>query len=178
MHTPAFQLIPFDADSPYLPQAARVYARIWQRGEDWAIGLFARQARYPDFHGLVAVAEGAVVGMGFGARSEPGQWWHDKVAARMGAGTPALQDAWTLVELGVLAELRGRGIGGALHDRLLAIHPCPRVLLSTQVENARARRMYEARGWQYLHPGFAFEPGNQPFVVMHRELGSGAYASQ
>ena len=60
-----------------------------------------------------------------------------------------------------------------LLEALLKNQPCPRVLLSTEVANAGARRLYERNGWQYLHPGFVFTPGQQPFAVMGRELNSG-----
>lgn len=149
----------------------RVYTETWGREWEFSHAFVSRYTGYPDFRGLVAVAEGAVVGMGFGARSEPGQWWHDRVAAQVGAGHPALRDAWALVELAVLPSHRGRGIGGALHDALLAAQPCPRTLLSTEATNSGARALYERRGWHYLHPGFAFVAGQPPYVVMHREEG-------
>jgi ribosomal protein S18 acetylase RimI-like enzyme len=114
-----------------------------------------------------------VVGMGFGARSEPGQWWHDAVAAQVGSDHPALEDAWVLVELAVLPEHQGRGIGSALHDAILAAQPCARTLLSTELTNMRARAMYESRGWRYLHPGLVFSEGQPSYVVMHREGASG-----
>jgi ribosomal protein S18 acetylase RimI-like enzyme len=134
--------------------------------------FFTRYAALPDYHGLAALRQGALVGFGFGARSLPGQWWHDRVAAQVGMEHPALQDAWTLVDLAVAPEVRSRGIGSALMEALLAAQPCPRALLSTEVSNAGARRLYERHGWRYLHAGFAFNPGEQPYVVMRRELAS------
>ncbi|MGH2503133.1 MAG: hypothetical protein ACRDID_11515 [Ktedonobacterales bacterium] len=32
------------------------------------------------------------------------------------------------------------------------------------------KRYYERHGWSELHLGFVFKPGDQPFVVMRREL--------
>jgi ribosomal protein S18 acetylase RimI-like enzyme len=72
--------------------------------------------------------------------------------------------------LAVIADQRGRGIGGRLHDALLAAQPCPRVLLSTGVHNRRARAMYERRGWYYLHEGFD-PPGEAgSYVIMGKDL--------
>lgn len=162
-------LAPFEASSPLLEAAVRVYAGTWGRAWDFSHSFITRYAGHPDFRGYVALHEGAAVGMGFGHRSLPSQWWHDAVAARVGPEHPALHKAWVLVELAVLAPQRGHGIGGLLHDTLLGAQPLPRALLSTEVTNARARRMYEQRGWQYLHSGFPFAAGQPRFAVMHRE---------
>jgi ribosomal protein S18 acetylase RimI-like enzyme len=67
---------------------------------------------------------------------------------------------------------RNRGIGTALLEILLASQPCPRALLSTEVANAGAHRLYERNGWRYLHSGLVFTPGQQPFAVMGREINS------
>ncbi len=167
----AIAIHPYTAESPLFGGAVRAYAATWER--DWLLAreFMARYARYPDFRGFVALASArSVVGMGFGTRSAPGQWWHDAVAAQIGADHPALQDAWVLVELAILPTYQGRGIGGRIHDALLAGQPCPRTLLSTEVANLRARTMYERRGWRILHAGFAFTVGQPPFMVMHREI--------
>jgi GNAT superfamily N-acetyltransferase len=170
--SPAIRLVPFTRESAALEDALRVYARVWpERDRDEARENFVRYAGYEGFRGLVAfVGEGAV-GVGYGARSVPGIWWHDQVTPRLGAGHPALQDAWRLVELAVVEGRRGLGIGGRIHDALLAAQPCPRALLSTGVANVRARAMYERRGWYYVDPAFDFPGQPHPYAIMGKELG-------
>src|SRR5690349_1257608 len=169
-----YALEPFDAASPYLDEVARIYLEAFGSDEDAIRAFIARYANtLPDWRGYVALIGMHVAGMGFGTRSLPGQWWHDRVATEIGADHPALQDAWVLVDLAVRTAYRNRGIGGMLLETLLTNQPCPRALLSTEVADAGARRLYERNGWRYLHPGFVFTPGQQPFVVMGREISSG-----
>lgn len=164
------ELRPLNGGTPEMEGAIRVFMNTWKRSRGEVVPFFRQHQSYPDYCGLVAVVNGDVAGMAFGTRSEPGQWWHDKVAAHVGYDHPALQDAWVLTEFAVAAPYRDHGVGSLIHDALLEMQPCPRVLLSTGVDNSRARAFYEHRGWQYLHPGFVFYPGDRPFVIMHKEL--------
>jgi ribosomal protein S18 acetylase RimI-like enzyme len=164
---------PLQPGAPTFDDAVRLYLATWPGEQEEEIrGFFTRYAALPDYHGFVALRDGgAAVSFGFGARSLPGNWWHDKVAAQVGAEHAALRDAWVLVDLATAPAERGHGVGGALLAALLAAQPCARALLSTQVSNTGARRLYERHGWSELHPGFVFKPGDEPFVVMRRELG-------
>jgi ribosomal protein S18 acetylase RimI-like enzyme len=163
-------LEPFGPDSIWFPGAVGVYARTWDRNWHKAWISMSQFSRYPQHRGLVALDGETVVGMIFGHRSLPGQWWHDRVAAQVGREHPALRDAWVVVELAVLPAYRNRSIGLQLLEALLDQQPCSRAILSTQVANAGARRFYERLGWTYLHPGFIFADGQPPFVVMCKEL--------
>jgi GNAT superfamily N-acetyltransferase len=125
--------------------------------------------RLPGFRGLVAVAEGVVAGVAWGTRTGPGEWLHDRVAAQLGAGHPALHDAWLLNILAVRPASQRQGIGTALHDALLAAQPCPRTLICTRVENGTARAMYERRGWRYFEPPCLVDTGSGQIVVLRRE---------
>jgi GNAT superfamily N-acetyltransferase len=167
---PGVIFAPLRAGASWFDDAVRLYCAIWPDDADEVTAFFTRYARMLDYHGMVAVRDGRLVGFGFGVRSLPGNWWHDKVAEQVGIEHPALRDAWCLVDLAVAPGERGRGIGGALMEALLAAQPCSRALLSTEVENAVARRLYERHGWTYLHPGFAFYEGNPPYTIMRREL--------
>jgi ribosomal protein S18 acetylase RimI-like enzyme len=164
-------LVPYTQGAPLLETALEVYTRVWpERDRDDAREGFTRYAGYDDFHGIVALRGATPVGVGYGARSSPGVPWHDLVSAELGGDHPALQDAWRLVELAVVAEARQCGVGGRIHDALLAARHCSRALLSTAVANQRARAMYERRGWHYVVE--AFQPAGEPhpYVIMGREL--------
>ena len=168
---PPFTLEPFDASSPTLDEVIHVYLEVFG-GEDEGVREFITRyaTALPDWRGYVARVGDQVAGMGFGTRSLPGQLWHDKVAEQVGGEHPALQGAWVLVDLAVRPAYRNRGIGAAIMNALLASQPWPRALLSTEVANAGARRLYTRTGWRLLHPGFVFISGQQPYVIMAREL--------
>ena len=63
-----------------------------------------------------------------------------------------------------------RGIGGTLHDAILENLDSPTALLSTQVDNERARALYRGRGWRVVVEQLRFTPGGTPFCVMARDL--------
>ena len=167
---PGITLAPLAAGSPWLADVVQLYRATWPDGADAVTAFFTSHAAMLDYHGLVAVRDERLAGYGFGVRSLPGQWWHDRVAEQIGPEHPALRDAWLLVSLAVAPEERGRGVGAALMEALLAAQPCSRALLSTGESNTTSRRLYERQSWTYLHAGFAFFPGAPTDVVMRREL--------
>jgi GNAT superfamily N-acetyltransferase len=131
--------------------------------------FLSRYATYPSYRGLVARVEGTCVGMVFGVEAFRGNWWVDRVVEHLGQDHPALQDAFCLVDLGVLAPWRSQGIGQLLHDAVLAMQPHPRAVLSTQVANTGAQRFYLRNGWRIVHPGFVFAQRQEPYCVLARE---------
>ena len=167
-----FVLEPFDASSATFEEVIGIYLEVFGGEQEEIRAFITRYATaLPDWRGYVALVGETVAGMGFGTRSLRGQWWHDKLAAQVGVKHPALQDVWVLVDLAVRTAYQNRGIGAAIMNALLASQPCPRALLSTEVANTGARRLYTRNGWRLIHPGFAFIPGQQPYVVMAREMG-------
>jgi hypothetical protein len=167
------ELIGFNYRSSLLYEALRIYCTVWGRDKEESLSFFRKYARMPDFLGYVASLENTIIGMGFGTASQTGQWWHDKVAEKVGANHPALQDAWVLTELAVLREYRQRNIGSIIHSRLMKEIKYSNALLSTQVDNLGAKRFYEQRGWTYLHKGFAFQEGRPLYCIMHKDLKHG-----
>jgi ribosomal protein S18 acetylase RimI-like enzyme len=135
--------------------------------------------RHAERDGFRAVIErtptGGLAGFAYGYRGGPGQWWHDLVAAALGSREA---ERWLrpghfeFVELHVRPDLWGRGIGGRLHDALLAREPGPAVL-STQRDNDRALGLYRRRGWSVIVPDIDFGAGYPPFCVLGKVLDGG-----
>ncbi|MDQ7026896.1 MAG: GNAT family N-acetyltransferase [Anaerolineae bacterium] len=166
----AVKIIPYHYRSPLLQEAVRVYIDVWQRNKEESLVFFRNYAQLPYFYGFVAQQNKKIVGTAFGVQSKTGQWWHDKVAAQVGANHPTLQESWVLTELAVLDAYRNQQIGALLHDHVLNVQPFPNVLLSTQVSNIGAQRFYQQHGWQIIHAGFAFTRGHEPYVIMHKSV--------
>jgi len=113
-----------------------------------------------------------VLGFSYGYTSQAGQWWHDTVAARLQAHEVRrwFTHCFEIVTLAVPPSLQGQGIGGRLHDGLLAHIPHQTAVLSTFQEETAARQLYRSRGWQTIREGFVFPGGTRPFVVLGRTL--------
>lgn len=131
---------------------------------------FRRHAGYPGYRGLVALEGETPVGLAYGYTSLPGQPYHDKLRAGLGPGLSErwLTDCFEFVELGVAPARRRAGIGRRLHDALLARLPHATSVLTTQVSNTAARRLYAGKGWQVLLE--PFWPDRLPYVIMGRDL--------
>ena len=77
----------------------------------------------------------------------------------LGSGQPFVE----LVELAVLPDTQGHGIGAALLEALLAARPEPHVLLHTVDQDTPAMRLY-------LRAGFSRAVETGTWVVLAKEL--------
>lgn len=126
------------------------------------------------FRSAVAVDENGrgIIGIAYGYRTQPGQWWYDHVSRALGdkAARAWLGDAFQVTEVAVVPEHQRQGIGGAIHDRLLAGLIYPRAVLSTLDAETPGRTMYRNRGWQDLLDGFYFPGVPRRYAIMGRVL--------
>lgn len=128
-----------------------------------------------DRRGLRAVAaleDDQLVGIAYGYVGEPGQWWHDQVAASMSRLQAAswLRSAFEVCELHVRPELQGRGVGRHLLDTLLDGTGTRTAVLTTPDQETRARGFYRAGGWQDLVRGLQFPGDPRVFAVLGKRL--------
>lgn len=102
-----------------------------------------RQAGAEGFSGVLARCGGTLVGFAFGLPLPPGWWTSEAEQA-----PPEIRDApkFAVIELNVAQPWRGRGIGRALHDKLLDDRPEPYAILTT-TPGRPARGMYDRWGW-------------------------------
>jgi ribosomal protein S18 acetylase RimI-like enzyme len=124
---------------------------------------------------MAAFEADALVGITYGYRGAPSQWWHDEVHRGLMLIDPAaaqreLADYFELTELHVHPDAQGRGIGQALLTELLSRVDAPRVLLSTPEGPTRAWRLYRRTGFTDLLRHYRFTGDSRPFAVLGRTL--------
>lgn len=102
------------------------------------------------FRLAVARDDGEFVGFAYGAFLLPGTgWWNgmveplpEEVTAETGERT------FALVDMGVLPDHRGRGIGRALHDALIGGCGARRATLAVEPRLEANQRLYRSWGWR------------------------------
>jgi ribosomal protein S18 acetylase RimI-like enzyme len=135
--------------------------------------IVLRHAGHAGYRGVAAkAADGTLLGFAYGYTSAPGQWWNGQVRRVLGDAAAAehLDGAFEVVELHVDPAAQGAGIGRRLLYGLTADLPATRVVLGTGVDNARARKLFEAAGFTVLYEGLWARPGNTGAVVLGARL--------
>jgi GNAT superfamily N-acetyltransferase len=120
--------------------------------QQWRDQLYDRHCARDGFRLSVALDGDKLVGFAWGFVGQRGQYWPDRVALAL---PKDVTDEWVgghfeFVELAVLPQYRGRGLGGRLHDVLLDDVPQSRAMLSTDNYDSPATRLYAGRGWRKL----------------------------
>jgi GNAT superfamily N-acetyltransferase len=130
------------------------------------------EVRKPGFRACTArVASGRLIALAYGWEGGPGDWWWDIVAGAVSAEVRRrwFDDCFELVDLAVLPGERRRGIGGALHDALLALTERPHTVLSVLDDGTAALAFFATKGWRAVHPGLRFPGNDAPFAVLVRD---------
>jgi ribosomal protein S18 acetylase RimI-like enzyme len=135
-------------------------------------GFVAAHTQRAEFRSVVTLDGERVVGFAYGYRSRPGQWWHEQVRAGLDAEAYAvwMSDCFELVELHVLPDEQGHGIGQAQLVTLLHRVRPRTVALSTPEGESRAWRLYRRMGFVDLLRHYDFPGDDRPFAVLGRNL--------
>lgn len=133
--------------------------------------IASQHGQRPGFRAFCALhGDGRVLGMTYGYRSEPGQWWHEAVAAAISpeAYQAWLSDAYELAEVAVAPAFQSFGIGRALIERLLEGATEQTCMLSTRTDSD-AHLLYRRLGFEEVL-AMKFFTGGHPFYIMGKRL--------
>jgi len=160
-----------------------VYAEAMAVPRSAASSRRAILATHVERDGLAAVGavadDGTLVGIAYGYRGAPGQWWHDQVRAALDEPTAQrwLDGSFEVCEFHVRPAHQGTGLGRALIVRLLARTDARTAVLSTPDLDTRARRFYATAGWVDLVRDLRFPGDPRAFAVLALPLAPGPLAS-
>ncbi|MBT0565273.1 GNAT family N-acetyltransferase [Williamsia sp. CHRR-6] len=121
-----------------------------------------------------------LVGIAYGYRGAPDQWWNQQLCAGLRLGgyrreqiDEITRNYFELTELHVHPSMQGTGTGQRLLQRLLRDRSENSVLLSTPEvpdDDNRAWRLYRRLGFTDLLRQFTFTGDPRPFAVLGRRL--------
>gem|GEM_PF-532064 len=130
-----------------------LYSSVWDKEPIDFRERFNRHVNYPRFHAVGAYADNNLVGYVYGYASQPGQYYHDKLAKALKETPDWMNETMELVELMVNPDFSGQGIGKQLVKKWLSsLHG--HVLLTTKEDNKKAKELYEKFGFEQLKNDF------------------------
>jgi GNAT superfamily N-acetyltransferase len=157
-----------------------VYAEAMEVPRSAATSRRSILATHLERAGLAAVAalddDGTLVGIAYGYRGAPGQWWHDQVRAALDEPSARrwLDGSFEVCEFHVRPASQGTGLGRALLSRLLTRTDARTAVLTTPDLDTRARRFYATAGWVDLVRDLRFPGDPRAFAVLGLPLASDA----
>lgn len=175
----ALHAVDADGFAPWLDEAVAVYTAAMNAPRQQCSGrrsIMARHLGNPGFRGYIAVRDDTLVGLCYGFRGAPGQWWHDAVFRGLrshgerGDVERWLGDCFEIAELQVLPEHQKHGIGRSLITLLCGERAERTVVLSTHDRDSPARHLYGSLGFVDLLRHFRFPAGAEEFAVMGAPL--------
>lgn len=102
------------------------------------------------FRLATARREGRLVGFAYGALLLPDTRWWDGMLEPLDTEFTAEtgQRTFALIDMGVVPDERGRGVGRAVHDAVLAGCPARRATLAVEPRLESNQRLYRSWGWR------------------------------
>ncbi|NWK69859.1 GNAT family N-acetyltransferase [Bacillus paramycoides] len=141
------KIVPIQKDEILIKNMVNLYCIVFKRTNfDEMLERIKRHMGYTNFKGVVAINdENEVIGFTYGYRSLEGQYYNQLMREVLSLEQidQWLEDCFEFVELAVHPEYRNMGLGTKLHNGLLEGIPNRTSVLTTQINNQKARSLYE-----------------------------------
>lgn len=177
-----YDLLDGERAGPLLPELSNLFRQVYAEppysltDEDVSIfqDSYRRQVRHERFALVTATADRHLVGFAFGLPLSPDTSWWSSLLTPLPAD---VTDEWpgrtfALIEFGVVKAWRRRGIGKALHDRLLQSRSEQRATLTVLPDASAAQAAYARLGWHKVAQTRNPLPGDPIFDVLLKQLDS------
>ena len=121
----------------------------------------------------IVVPADRLVGFAYGHPGRGGQWWHDVVTRSVPSSVAQtwFGDCFEIVELHVLPDWQGHGIGRRLLRMLLSEAREETAALSALASpDTRARRLYDSEQFHPVHDRFRFPGSPTEYAILVKRL--------
>ncbi|KFN02166.1 GNAT family N-acetyltransferase [Bacillus clarus] len=168
------KIVPIQKDEVLIENIVKLYCIVFEKTNfDEMLERIKRHMGYTDFKGVVAINDGnEVIGFAYGYRSVKGQYYNQLMseALNLEQVNQWLQDCFEFVELAVHPEHRNKGLGTTLHNHLLEGIRNKTSVLTTQINNGKARSLYGNLEWMNVMEPFHPSKDDVPYVIMGKAL--------
>ncbi|MED2792613.1 GNAT family N-acetyltransferase [Bacillus wiedmannii] len=167
-------IIPIRKDEALIINMAKLYCKVFDT-TNFAdmVERIRRHIGYTDFKGIVAINdENEVIGFTYGYRSLEGQYYNQLMREVLNREQVDqwLEDCFEFVELAVDPQYQNEGLGTRLHNELLEGISNRTSVLTTQINNEKARSLYERLDWVDVLEPFHPSKNDVPYVIMGKAL--------
>jgi ribosomal protein S18 acetylase RimI-like enzyme len=155
-----------------IQQIVQLYHQVWGGNPDDIFERFERHTTYPGFQGVVALEAKNVVGFAYGYTSTPGQYYHELLKRALSTAHQSgwLENTFEIAELAVHPSKRRTGLGKRLVENLMKHTSNQMAILTTQINNLPARKLYEQLDWKIIQQNFKPSETAEPYVIMGKKL--------
>lgn len=168
------KFVSIEKEEILIENMAKLYCKAFEKTNfNEMIERMKRHVEYADFKGIVAINdENEVVGFTYGYRSLEGQYYNQlmREALNLEQVEEWLQDCFEFVELAVHPQYQNEGLGTKLHNELLKGISNRTSVLTTQINNEKARSLYERLEWLNILEPFHPSKNDVPYIIMGKTL--------
>ena len=137
-------------------------------------GRLSYHARQSGFRCVIVrlAPRSEIVGFVYGFPGTKGDWFYSLVADRIAPDLRKqyLGDFFEFAEIAVLPDFQGQGLGGLLHDALLAGIKQSAACLATPEFDTNAHHLYRRREWVTLTRGIELPGSSLSYEIMGKLL--------